>query len=47
MEFAGGIRYRSREIADDPEIASDLAIADDHKNAGDPEIADDMESETW
>ena len=36
--FAGGMRYRSREIADDPNIAGDLAIADDRENAEDPEI---------
>ena len=46
LEFANGIRYKSREIAGNPEIALDLAIADDHKNGQDPEIAADMESET-
>ena len=46
-DVATPARYKSREIPDDPEIASGLAIADDHKNSDDPEVADDMESETW
>lgn len=46
LEFANGIRYKSRELAGNPEIALDLAIADDHKNGQHPEIAADMESET-